>query len=142
MAVLVEGVCLLLRCDAVSAHYPGGVPALAAECTAVLVCADEDLMALTFDDSDAAEDYLAELEQYGLRYLVQDMAADAVLADPHIGPVSPCGWVDYAQVVVEGNPRQRVAACAMPGSDVDTLRVPRGWTFTGSRSEQLRLAED
>ncbi|MDD9947043.1 MAG: hypothetical protein OXU20_38730 [Myxococcales bacterium] len=142
MAVLIEGVCLLLRCDAVERHYPGGVPALAAACTAEAVCADDDLMSLTFDDFDAAEEYLAELEQYGLRHLVDGMAGDAVLADPHIGPVSPCAWAEYSQAVVSADPQQRVAVCTMPGSEVATLCVPVGWRIAGSRSESLALADD
>jgi hypothetical protein len=142
MAVLVEGVCLLLRCDAVERLYPGGVAALADACTAEAVCADEELMALTFEDSDAAEDYLAELEQYGFRHLVDDMAVDAVLADPHLGPISPCGWAEYGQATLELDPKKRVAWCAMPGADVSDLCVPKGWRFTGSLSEALALSED
>lgn len=141
MAVLIEGVCLLLRCEAVERHYPGGVTALAEECPAAGACADDDLVALTFDDSDAAEDYLAELESYGLRHLVDDMAVDAVLADPHLGPVSPCGWVEYGQVVIGADARQRVAVGALPGTDPGTLNVPTGWRFAGSRSEALALHE-
>lgn len=140
MAVLVEGVCLLLRCETVTRLYPGGVKALAEACTAEAVCADDDLMALTFDDSDAAEDYLGELEEYGFRHLVHDMAMDAVLADPHLGPVSPCGWAEYGQATVEGDPAKRVALCAMPGTDHEQLCVPKGWRFRGSRSEALALA--
>ena len=142
MAVLIEGVCLLLRCEAVAKLYPGGVSALAEACTAEAVCADDDLMALTFDDSDAAEDYLAELEQYGFRHLYNDMAVDAVLADPHLGPVSPCGWAEYGQAEVDSDPSKRVALCAMPGTDWNDLCVPRGWRFRGSRSEALALAVD
>ncbi|HET8935015.1 MAG TPA: hypothetical protein VFN67_16315 [Polyangiales bacterium] len=142
MAVLIEGVCLLLRCDAVERLYPGGVKALASSCTAEAVCADEELMSLTFDDSDAAEDYLAELEQYGFRHLVHDLAIDAVLADPHLGPISPCGWADYGQVTIESDPNKRVAVCSMPGAEVSDLCVPRGWRFKGSRSEALALAQD
>lgn len=142
MAVLIEGVCLLLRCDAVERLYPGGVKALASACTAEAVCADDELMSLTFDDSDAAEDYLAELEQYGFRHLVNDLAIDAVLADPHLGPISPCGWADYGQVTIESDPNKRVAVCSMPGAEVSELCVPKGWRYKSSRSEELALAED
>jgi hypothetical protein len=142
MAVLVEGICLLLRCDSVERLYPGGVASLAAACPAEAVCADDDLMALTFDDSDAAEDYLAELEQFGFRHLRHDMAVDAVLADPFVGPVSPCGWAEYGQATVESNADMRVATCAMPGTDTDQLCVPKGWRFKGSRSEELALGDD
>jgi hypothetical protein len=142
MAVLVEGVCLLLRCDAVARLYPGGLAALADACTASAVCADEDLMALTFEDSAAAEDYLAELEQLGFRHLVNDMAVDAVLADPHLGPISPCGWAEYGQATIDSDPNKRVALCAMPGAEATELCVPRGWRFQGSLSEALALADD
>jgi hypothetical protein len=140
MAVLVEGVCLLLRCEAVEKRYPGGVAALAEACTAEAVCADDDLMALTFEDSDAAEDYLAELEQLGFRHLYNDMAVDAVLADPHLGPVSPCGWAEYGQAEIDADPNKRVALCAMPGTDIGDLCVPKGWKYKGSLSEALALA--
>lgn len=140
MAVLVEGVCLLLRCEAVERLYPGGVAALADACTANAVCADDDLMALTFEDSDAAEDYLAELEQYGFRHLRNGMAVDAVMADPHLGPVSPCGWAEYGQVAIDSDPSKRVAMCAMPGAEIGDLCVPKGWRFKGSLSEELALA--
>lgn len=142
MAVLVEGVCLLLRCDSVKRLYPGGVAALADECTAQAVCADEELMALTFEDSDAAEEYLAELEQYGFRHLHNDMAVDAVLADPHLGPISPCGWAEYGQAVIDSDPSKRVAICSMPGAEVSDLCVPKGWRFKGSLSEELALQDD
>ena len=69
------------------------------------------------------------------------MAADLVLADPHLGPVSPCGWADYAQVMIANDPHKRVGACALPGSDFDNLCVPSGWRFVGSRSEALALFE-
>lgn len=139
--MLVEGVCLLLRCDAVARLYPGGVAALADSCTATAVCADDELMSLTFEDSDAAEDYLAELEQYGFRHLVNDMAVDAVLADPHLGPISPCGWAEYGQAEIDSDPTKRVAWCAMPGADVGELCVPKGWRFKGSLSEALELEQ-
>jgi hypothetical protein len=142
VAVLVEGVCLLLRCEAVERLYPGGVQALADACTAEAVCADDDLMALTFEDSDAAEEYLAELEQYGFRHLRNDMAVDAVLADPHLGPVSPCGWAEYGQATIDSDPNKRVALCAMPGAEVSDLCVPKGWQFKGSLSEALELVDD
>jgi hypothetical protein len=142
MAVLVEGVCLLLRCDSVNRLYPGGVAALADECTAQAVCADEELMALTFEDSDAAEEYLAELEQYGFRHLHNDMAVDAVLADPHLGPISPCGWAEYGQAAIDSDETKRVAICSMPGAEVSDLCVPKGWRFKGSLSEELALEDD
>lgn len=141
MAVLVEGVCLLLRCEAVERHYPGGPTALAKACPAEAVCADEDLMALTFDDYGAADDFLAELQAYGLRHLFHGVAVDAVLADPYVGPVSACGWAEYGQAMVAADPKQRVAVCAMPGTDMNALCVPAGWRFAGSRSESLDLSE-
>jgi hypothetical protein len=114
---------------------------LAEACTAEAVCADEELMALTFEDSDAAEDYLAELEQFGFRHLVNDMAVDAVLADPHLGPISPCGWAEYGQATIDSDSNKRVGMCSMPGADVSDLCVPKGWRFEGSLSEALALAQ-
>lgn len=141
MAVLIEGVCLLLRCDTIARLYPGGVAGLAEASPAEAICADEELLAPTFEDSDAAEDFLAELAVYGVRHLIDDMAADAVLADPFIGPVSPCGWAEYARVAVGGQPDRQVGACGWPGSDMAALQVPVGWRFEGSQSEQLALCQ-
>lgn len=131
MTVLVEGISVVVRASALD-RYPGGWSAFKAAVPNQTLCADGELIRVGFMHPADVQAYVSELEQLGLRYLVDGSAQDLVVADQLHGFAMPCDWAECGHVDI--SPGQPVTACRLKRSVVRELATPDGWKWEKSLS--------
>lgn len=131
MAVLIEGISVVVRASALD-RYPGDWTAFKAAVPNRTLCADGELIRIGFMHPADVQAYVSELEQLGLRYLVDGSAQDLVVADQLRGFAVPCDWAECGHMDVSQG--QQVAACRLKDSSVKELVTPEGWTWENSLS--------
>jgi hypothetical protein len=136
MAVLVEGISVVVLRDAIDRSHPGGWSAFVTSVPNSTLCADDRLARVGFMASSDAERYVETLREAGLVFLAEGKAADIVVIDQQRGPTVLCDWIEFGHVAVSG---QSVAACRCVGSEVNTLATPPGWAFEGSLSQRFHF---
>jgi tetratricopeptide (TPR) repeat protein len=142
MAVLVEGISVLARRDRLDELFPGGSEQYIVDCPNATACADQHLVRFGFTTPDRAEKHVRRLESLGFIFLDErGVAQDIVVVDQLQGPTSPCEWLEYGHVVVQGG---RAAAARLVGSSDNALCTPPEWTYDNSltKSHQFVRLED
>jgi hypothetical protein len=134
VAVLVEGISVILRVDVLRERFPGGWEAFRAAVPNETMCADNEIVRVGFMMPADAEAYVNGLTEYDIRYVVDGKARDLVVADQLHGPMRPCDWAEFGQVKLDGDPKKRVAACRKVGSEEREVVMPLGWKFESSLS--------
>ena len=135
MAVLVEGISVIIKRSVIEEKYPGGWEAFVADAPNKTLCADEELARVGFMTPVDVEQYVKHLGQYGFRYLEEGMAIDLVVADQLRGLLAESDWCEFGQVSGGGNNLDRIAGCRAVGSMATTLACPEGWKYDGSLSQ-------
>lgn len=131
MAVLVEAISVVVRRARIDELWPGGWNAFAAHCPNQTLCADRDLARIGFMTPSDVERFVDSLRGHGLLFQQGREAIDLVIVDQMRGPTTPCHWVEFGHVEMEGH---RVAACRLVGSDELIVVTPPGWNFAESLS--------
>lgn len=141
MAVLVEGISVIVRVDRVAKIVRGGCQRLLDECPNDTLCSDSELIRVGFMSPDDVEHYVDQLGRLGLQYLSSGIPVDIIVVDQQQGPATKCDWVDFGHINFEGDPGKRVAACRLAGSQVKQLYMPDGWTYDRSLTLRFRFVE-
>ena len=142
MAVLVEGISVVIRNEAITSGYEGGMRAFAAEVPNLTLCSDGELTRVGFTNPVDVKAYVQLLERRGLRYVEQNAAVDLVVVDQRSGFLAKCSWAGFGHSAWPGAPERRVAVCyAIPTAHADGIVVPETWKYEGSLSEQHRFVE-
>jgi hypothetical protein len=131
MAVLIEGISVVVRRPRIDALYPGGWKGYVSDCPNRTLCADPDLARIGFMDPADVQAFVNRLESLGFVFYRDNDAVDLVVVDQQEGPTTACSWLEFGHVSVEGN---RLAVCRLAGSKDLTLVMPDGWTYEGSLS--------
>ena len=134
MAVLVEGISVIIRRKTIEDRYPGGWDAYAANVPNKTLCADEEIARVGFMAPSDVDSYVKDLEGYGFQFLVSGQSKDIAVADQLRGLTAPCEWLEFGQVDLEGGSK-RSSACRLKGSTSEVLITPEGWRFEGSLSQ-------
>ena len=135
MAVLIEGISVVIRRSAIMDKFPGGWEGFLSDVPNQTLCADDELARVGFMIPADAESYIKRLERFGLRYLVDGLAVDVVVADQQRGFAATCNWAEFGQVSLDEESGRRVAACQAKNSTLTTLVSPAGWQYQGSLSQ-------
>ena len=135
MAVLVEGISVIIRRKAIEEKFPGGWEAFVDDVPNDTLCADDELARVGFMSPADVKAYVRHLEGLGFCCLSQGKSVDLVVADQLQGPAAPCDWGQFGHVTVGDNQSNRVAACRAVGSTVNMLIFPDGWQYEGSLSQ-------
>lgn len=142
MAVLIEGISVILRAEAITGKYPGGPEAFGAGVpTPSTLCADGELARVGFMTPDDAKAYVEALERTGLRYVDNGAAVDLVVVDQRTGLRAPCDWAAFGHTTWGGDPKQVIAICYAQPSAVEHVTAPDGWRFERSLSANHRFVE-
>ena len=129
MAVLIEGISVVLRVDAIKAVCGDDWGRFVADAPNSTLCADGELVRVGFMAPEAVRDFVLRLERRGMRYLENGAARDMVVVDQQRGPMVACDWVEFAHSNLDGDAGKRVAACQRKGSTLAQVACPDGWTF-------------
>lgn len=134
MAVLIEGISVVIRAEEIVEKYTGGWDVFRSNCPNNSLCADGELVRVGFMTPTDAKKFVSDLTSRGLNYFDEGNAGDFVIADQQRGFAAPCEWAELGRVSVSGMETEQVVACRAAGSDSRTLVTPDGWTYEESLS--------
>lgn len=132
MAVLTEGISVVVRVDAIQARYLGGWEAFAANAPNATLCWDGELARVGFMAPQDTQAFVETLEDQGLTYLDGGMAHDMLVVDQLRGPMAPCDTIECEYLDLEDDPERRVLTARLKGSTQEVMYTPDGWTFETS----------
>ena len=150
MAVLVEGISVVVRRDAVDRINARRWSAFVDDAPNSTLCTDGKLACVSFMAPEAAKDFVGNLERRGLQFQVGGKCADIAVVDQVQGPTIKCDWLEFARLPMGSG---KVAACwffegeriasgiHMTGSRME-LATPSGWKFEGSLSEKFTFVPE
>jgi len=134
MSVLVEAVNLVVPRSILELLYPGGVQGFFAELSRPSsehrdVCADENLVSVSFYATDAADRAAAALVELGFRDIQDNQFQDFAIIDQNYGPTVQCPWLAWDH-------DESGFTCAwLADGERGDLAVPLDWSI----SQSLRL---
>ncbi|MDE0004428.1 MAG: hypothetical protein OXQ29_17200 [Rhodospirillaceae bacterium] len=132
MAVLIEGISVVIRVDAIKSRYPGGWEAFKANAPNATCCSDRELVRVGFMAPRDARDFVKSLEDLGLIYLEGGTARDMVAVDQLKGPAAPCETIECGYMFLEDDPERRVLVARLNGSKQELVYTPDDWMFETS----------
>lgn len=134
MAVLVEGISVIVRINAIEEKYPGGLESFEKECPNETFCADGELARVGFMTPADTKKFVSTLNSLGIVYREGGKAVDIVVADQQRGFPVQCDWAELGEVSLPGSESRQVRACLATGSESNILMTPDGWTYEDSLS--------
>ena len=137
MAVLVEGISVVIKASAIASKYPGGWEELKKNLPNQTLCADGELVRAGFMSPDDVKTFVESLEEHGLIYLHQGKAQDLVIIDQTRGLKTACDWIEFEIVDWEGDPQKKVSACHLADRKIDQILTPDGWNYDESLSKHF-----
>ena len=132
MAVLIEGLSVVIIVDAIKAQYPGGWEAFCANAPNATFCWDGELARVGFMAPWDTKAFVESLEDLGLIYLKGGMAQDMLVVDQLQGPAAPCEKIECGYLFLEDDPERRVLTAPLKGSQQELVYTPDEWTFETS----------
>jgi hypothetical protein len=134
MAVLVEGISVVIRVERIKGSARGGWEGFLATVPNRSLCTDGELARVGFMAREDVAAYLAQLQHAGLVHLLGGEAVDFVVVDQLRGPASRCDWVYYGISWLDDNPTKLIAVCRLRNGETDVIATPRGWSYDTSLS--------
>lgn len=155
MAVLCEGISVIVRRDSIDEYFAGGWEAFEALVPNATLCTDGELARVGFMEPGGVEHFVSDLVLRGLVFYGDEChPEDIAVADQVRGLTRPCDWLEYGRFGVGENPEDKVAMCwlyegkrDLPGvirlkSLSMELHAPPGWRYQGSLSQQFGFVPD
>ncbi len=138
MAVLVEGISVIVRIEPIERKYPGGWVAYRDASPNATLCADNEISRIGFMGPDDVKRFISKLEQFGLRHLVDGKAQDILVIDQIAGPCSPCDWIEWGHVGIDEE-LHKVGACRLLNSKETKVFLPEKWRYDESLTAQFHF---
>ena len=147
MAVLVEGISVLIRLDSVQEKMDGGDARLKLLIPNATFCSDGELARVGFMDPAAVGLFIDELKECGLTFIEDRKAIDIVVCDQQSGPTTDCDWLEFGHLPIDGG---KVGAgwlfegermghgLHFKGLEI-SFAAPNGWKFKGSMSDKFHF---
>jgi hypothetical protein len=147
MAVLIEGLSVVVRNNALDEKFPGASRRFQDGLRDDPICFDENLTCIHLASPDEVGAFVRWCESAGLVFLANGVCVDIVVVDQRAGPTTACEWIQFSRVpFYDSQPPGRIAICWMAtgaqwgsGTVVPSLKfnisMPVGWRFKGSLSE-------
>lgn len=139
MAVLVECISVIIRVDRLLVAIRGDWERFKDHAPNATLCSDNELVRVGFMHPGDVENFVAELEEMGLRYRRDGLAQDLVVVDQQTGLLVPCDWAEVGKIPWEGNEATTITACRLKGSSSNQVHTPEEWSYPGSLSEKFRF---
>ncbi len=136
MAVIVEGLSVLLRCRSVTQQYKGGFQAFMSSLHEGRLCADSELVAIGLDTAEQVDSCLLQLRRKGLRD-----GDDMVVADQIYGLRSPCDWLTVQRIYWNQLPQQPIMIALINNSQFEGVATPADWDYAASLSKKVRYMD-
>ena len=104
MSVLVEGISIIIKVEAIITKYPGGWKSFKDNPPNKTLCDDTELARLGFMSPDDVGNYIKELEDFDFQHILGNKAIDLVVADQQRGFTSNCEWAEFGFIDLDNNP--------------------------------------
>ena len=150
MAVLVEGISVLVRRDSILNKMTGGEARFRLLIPNATFCEDDQLTRVGFLHPAEVGLYIDELVNVGLSFVEDGKSIDIVVCDQQKGPTVDCDWIEFCHLPIEGG--QVGAAWLFEGERMGfgihmhstsmQLATPPGWQFKGSLSDEFEFVPD
>jgi hypothetical protein len=134
MAVLIEGISVVVQVRSILSDYIGGIDAFDRAVPNQTLCADDELVRVGFMTPNDTQRFIDTLVFNGLTHLQDEHAVDIVVVDQLGGFLSQCSWAQFGHVSLNKEGTQRIAACRLVGGNANLLSFPTGWQFERSLS--------
>jgi hypothetical protein len=137
MAVLCEGISVIVRRDAIHDRFDGGWIAFEQLVPNATLCTDGELARVGFMDPGSVQEFIYELESRGLVFDASEIRGaaklfgvaetdlgddldreDIAVVDQLRGPTRPCDWLEFGRFQAGDSPDDKVSMC---------------WLFEGER---------
>jgi hypothetical protein len=138
MAVLVEGISVIVRRWDVNRRYPGGFRAYRAEWNHSSLCTDGRLVRAGFGTADEALAFVARLQSVGFVSVSEGRSIDSCLVDQRQGMVYRADWLDIFRFPYQTG---SLTLASLAGDDSARVAVPKGWRFEDSLSARVPTKE-
>jgi len=140
MAVLVEGISVVIRRDAIEAKIKGGWQSFQDIVPNQTLCTDGQLARVGFTSPDDVEKFTQSMESGGLIFQKNGSAKDFSVVDMLTGPTVKTPWLEFLCTsktreisscwLYEG-PRDKGSGAYFPSQSLE-VAVPYGWTYEES----------
>lgn len=131
MAVLVEGISVIVLRSRLESLYPGGYAGFVADCPNGTLCADSRIARVGFMTPADVQRWVDRLVATGLEFVRDGVAVDIAVVDQVGGTTVRCPWLEVGTVTLAGG---AVRACRLAGDAALKVSTPDGWTYAGSLS--------
>ena len=138
MAVLIEAISVVIRCDAMMTLYAGGQAAFMQDVPNASLRADGSLAAVSCMVPDDVRAYVDLLESRGLTYIADDRAVNIVVVDQTTGLRAVCDWVQIGQSDLDDVAGRTIVVCQLAGEPWSQIVMPQGWQYDTSLSARAR----
>ena len=147
MAVLVEGISVIVRRDRIASVYPDGWPGYLEDVPNSTLCYDDEVARVGFLGPEDVRGYIRLLEERGLVFLEDGHAIDVAVVDQQQGFALPCDWLEFARLPF-GETGGKVGWCWLYedrrlGAGLHfkdkkmSFATPPGWEYKGSLSAEF-----
>lgn len=149
MAVLVEGISVIVRRDSVEKSLHGGWPSFLELVPNSTLCFDNELARVGFMSPADVEDFVNTLTKLGMQVFSGNQFKDAAVVDQLNGPTMEAPWLEFGKLPCDDE-RNRVSACwFFEGERIAaglhfksleiSLALPRGWIYEKSLSKDFKF---
>jgi len=135
MAVLIEGISVVVRVNSIASKFRGGATAFKRIVPNRTLCADNELARVGFMTPLDSDSFVRVLTEAGLIHLKDGHAEDIVVVDQFQGFLSECTWAQISHVKLNEEGTKKVAACKLRDGNADRVVMPLGWVFEKSLSD-------
>lgn len=139
MAVLIEGISVVIKTDSIASKYPGGIESFKNGVPNRTLCMDSKIARVGFMAPDDVGTYISLLTENGLEFILNGKCVDIVVVDQQRGPTAKCDWIEFGRIDLKEG--QQCSACRMINDGLQTLMTPEGWRFEGSLSDSYKFVE-
>jgi len=147
MAVLVEGISVVVRKDSIENKMTGGDARFRLLIPNSPFCEDDLLTRVGFLNPAEVESFIDELMNVGLTFMEDGKSIDIAVCDQQRGPTIACEWLEFCHITIEGGKvgaawlfeGERKGAGVHMQSTSMKLATPFGWKFKDSLSDKFQF---
>lgn len=154
MAVLVEGISVIVRLDAINTKFAEGWNGFLNIVPNQTLCADDDIARVGFMSPTDVKTFVTILERGGLTAMCEGSFVDIAVVDQLHGLTMPTEWLEFAHLAFDGTGK-KVAACWLfadqrlegvsgiytHGREM-TFVTPDGWIYEDSLSAGFKFTRN
>lgn len=142
MAVLVEAISVVIRCESIAKKFFGGVERFMATLPNSTLCSDGELACINFMVPADVRKYVEYLVEQGLVFKKSDTAVDLAVVDQNRGMISECKWAIFGKTDWNNDPRFPISVCQYVPSNIQHVVVPEGWAYESSLSSTSKFIDE